>query len=83
MEAPKSGQAIVTDAHFVPSSSVKKAISESGLFPTLSDLDQLNKVTHDFSSAIILTCDLEGTMRVFLRKSCLNDLSHASGPANF
>lgn len=79
-EATTADPAIVTDATFAPSSTVKEAILSSGLFPTLYSLNQIN---HDFSSSVIIACDYEGTMRVFLRKSCIDSVSHAAGPGGF
>ena len=79
-EATTADPAIVTDAAFAPSATVKEAILSSGLFPTLFSLNQIN---HDFSSSAIVACNYEGTMRVFLRKSCIQSVSHAAGPGGF
>ena len=70
--------AIVTDASFAPSATVKEALLGSGLFPTLYT-ESLNRVNHDFSSSVVVACDYEGSMRVFLRKSCLTLVSQCAG----
>lgn len=77
-EATKCDPPIVTDASFVPASSVKSAIMTSGLFPSLKSLDS---VQHDLSSSIILTTDYAGTIRVFLQRSCVDAVTRAAGPA--
>lgn len=71
---------IVTDAMFFPSASCKTSILNSGLFPTIHSLTNIN---HDFSAAAILTCDYEGSIRVFMRKSCFDQVSHAAGPSGY
>jgi len=68
-EATKADPPVVTDSIFVPRSSMKRAISSSDLFPSLSSLQ---RIKHDLSSAAIVTCDYEGTIRVFIRKVCLD-----------
>ena len=73
-EASKCRPSFVTDALFFPSSSLKTAILSSGFFKT-AHMANLNQIKHDFSSAAIVTSDYEGTIRVFLRTSCLNDIS--------
>jgi hypothetical protein len=73
-EASKCRPSFVTDALFFPSASLKSAILSSGLFKTAHTAN-LNKIKHDFSSAAIITSDYEGTIRVFLRTSCLDDIT--------
>jgi len=77
-EAATGDTPIVTDASFVPRKSLKESILSSGLFPTMITLDNIN---HDFSSAAIVACDYQGTMRMFLRRSCIDAVSFAAGPA--
>eukprot|EP00979_Chaetoceros_neogracilis_P010041 scaffold2355_cov267-Chaetoceros_neogracile.AAC.15 len=77
-EATTADPPIVTEASFVPSKSAKESILSSGLFPTMVTLNNIN---HDFSSAAIVACDYEGTMRIFLRRSCIDAVSYAAGPA--
>ena len=79
-EASKADPPIVTDATFVPTRSMKSALLSSGMFPTLHTVDH---ITHDMSSAGIVTCDYEGTIRVFIRRSSLDVLFHAAGPTSF
>lgn len=62
----------VTDSIFVPSNSVKRAAIVSGMFPSLSYRDHIN---HDLSSAAIITSDYEGTIRVFIRRACIDDIT--------
>ena len=71
---------IITEALFSPSASTKKALLHSGLFPSLHNLDHIN---HDFSSAMIVTCDYQGTMRVFLRRASFDAVvQHVANPAS-
>ena len=72
---------IVTDAHFVPSLVLKRAMKRSGLFPTISD--QFDDLDHDLSSAAIITCDYEGSIRILLRKQVFDDAIKAAGPEGF
>lgn len=72
---------IVTDAHFVPTNVLKRAMKRSGLFPTISD--QLDDLNHDLSSAAIITCDYEGSIRILLRKQVFDDTIKAAGPEGF
>ncbi len=76
-EATKADPPVVTDALFVSGTTVKNAFLSSGLFPTLHSL---HHVQHDFSSAVIITFDYEGTMRVFLRRACFDAVCHVAGP---
>jgi len=72
---------VVTDAHFVPSIVLKRAMRRSGLFATISgDLDDLD---HDLSSGAIITCDYEGSIRILLRKRLFDDAIKAAGPEGF
>jgi WD40 repeat protein len=77
-EAATGDTPIVTDACFVPRKCLKESMLSSGLFPTMISLDNIN---HDFSSAAIVACDYQGTMRIFLRRTCIDAVSYAAGPA--
>eukprot|EP00569_Conticribra_weissflogii_P002719 CAMPEP_0171336938 /NCGR_PEP_ID=MMETSP0878-20121228/6370_1 /TAXON_ID=67004 /ORGANISM="Thalassiosira weissflogii, Strain CCMP1336" /LENGTH=1011 /DNA_ID=CAMNT_0011838503 /DNA_START=25 /DNA_END=3060 /DNA_ORIENTATION=+ len=76
-EASKAPLPIVTDAVFFPSKSMKEALVSSDIFPFSLGID---RVDDDFSSASILTLDYDGTIRVFLRKSCLDQILDAATP---
>ena len=76
-EASKAPLPIVTDSVFFPSRSMKEALVSSDVFPFSLGID---RVDDDMSSAAILTLDYDGTMRVFLRKSCIDALLDASTP---
>ena len=69
---------IITDAHFVPSIVLKRAMKRSGLFSTI--LSQLDDLDHDLSSCAIITCDYEGSIRILLRKHLFDDAIKAAGP---
>lgn len=78
---------IVTDANFIPLSILIKSLGCSGLFPTLSLtaiekhlMTEADESEGDVSSAAIITCDYEGTIRVFLKKACIDKLLHEAGP---
>lgn len=77
-EATRAEPQIITATLFMPAECVKNAFLSSGLFPTLSSLDHID---HDMSSAAIVTADYEGTIRVFLRKTCIDNVIHSAGPA--
>lgn len=68
---------VITDAHFVPSEQVKSALLASGLFPALKGLDN---VDYDFDGSMVVSCDYDGTVRLFLRKNCLDNVIYAAGP---
>jgi len=77
--ATTANPSVITDAHFIPSNVLKRALKESGLFPTLST-DLFGSLDHDFSSSAVITCDYEGTIRILLRKKILDDAIRAAGP---
>lgn len=77
-DACKLDQPIVTSAVFSSSRTTKSAFLTSNLFPTLPNLDHIRNM--DFSSAIIVTSDYEGTLRVFVKKSCLDLVLFEAGP---
>jgi len=79
-EASRASLPIVTDTVFVPSMGLKEALISSKLFPSLLSMDN---VKHDMSSAAIITSDYEGTIRVFVRKSCIDAVYYAAGPEGF
>jgi len=62
----------VTDSIFVPGKSMRRGLVSSGLFPSLTDRQRIH---HDLSSAAIITSDYEGTIRVFIRSSCIDDVA--------
>lgn len=72
---------IVTDAQFVPTNALKRAMKRSGLFQTISN--QYDDLDHDLSSAAIITCDYEGSIRILLRKQVFDDAIKAAGPEGF
>ena len=72
-----AGQRVVTEALFVPSSCVKRAFLMSQLFPSLDSLDH---VKYDFGSAMIVTGDDEGKIKIFMKRSSLDTVIRAAGP---
>jgi len=76
-EASKAQLPIVTDTLFFPYKSVKEALLTSHIFPFQFSMD---RVEDDLSSAAILTLDYDGTMRVFLKKSCVDNLLDTATP---
>jgi len=77
-EASRAHLPIVTDAVFFRSKSVNEALlSSDHVFPFALGMD---RVGDDMSSAAILTLDYDGTMRVFLRKSCIDNILDAATP---
>lgn len=80
-EGTKGEERIVLDTAFIPDICLEQAILASGLFPTISNLDHI--IDQDLSSAGIVTADYEGTIRVYLRKSLLDNIMHSAGPAGF
>lgn len=71
---------IVTEALFAPTISAKNAVLGSNLFPTIKNIHNVN---YDFSTAMIVSSDYDGTIRVFVRKSCFDAMIFASGPEGF
>lgn len=76
-EASKAQLPIVTDTVFFPYRSVKESLLSSHIFPFQLSMD---RVDDDLSSAAVLTLDYDGTMRVFLRKSCIDNLLDTATP---
>ena len=77
-EASKAPLPIVTDTVFFPAKSVNEALLTSDkVFPFSLGMDRVND---DMSSAVILTLDYDGTMRIFLRKSCIDNILDAATP---
>jgi hypothetical protein len=77
-EASKASLPIVTDTVFFRPKSVTEALlSSDQVFPFALGMD---RVDDDMSSAAILTLDYDGTMRVFLRKSCIDNILDAATP---
>ena len=77
-EASRAHLPIVTDTVFFRSKSVNEALlSSNHVFPFALGMD---RVGDDMSSAAILTLDYDGTMRVFLRKSCIDNILDAATP---
>ncbi|KAL3781735.1 hypothetical protein ACHAWO_002937 [Cyclotella atomus] len=76
-EASKAQLPIVTDTVFFPYRSAKEALLSSQIFPFQLSMD---RVDDDLSSAAMLTLDYDGTLRVFLRKSCIDNLLDTATP---
>ena len=76
-EASKSDLPIVTDTVFFPGKSLREALASSDVFPFALGMD---RVHDDLSNAAILTLDYDGRMRVFLRKSCLDNILDSATP---
>lgn len=77
-EASKASLPIVTDTVFFrPKSMIEALLSSDKVFPFALGMD---RVDDDMSSAAILTLDYDGNMRVFLRKSCIDNILDASTP---
>jgi len=73
-EVTKADPYAVTDTVFVPGKSMRRGLEFSGLFPSLLSPDnRQRRLHHDLSSAAIVTSDYEGTIRVFIRSSCIDD----------
>ncbi|KAL7547184.1 hypothetical protein ACHAWF_016593 [Thalassiosira exigua] len=77
-EASKADLPIVTDTVFFPSRSVNEALlSSDKVFPFELGID---RVDDDRSNAAILTLDYSGCLRIFLRKSCIDNILDAATP---
>eukprot|EP00956_Cyclotella_meneghiniana_P006732 scaffold8963_cov63-Cyclotella_meneghiniana.AAC.5 len=77
-EASKAQLPIVTDTLFFPYKSVKEALLTSHIFPFQFSMD---RVEDDLSSAVSnVTLDYDGTMRVFLKKPCVDNLLDTATP---
>lgn len=77
-EASKASLPIVTDTVFFrPKSVIEALLSSDQVFPFALGMD---RVDDDMSNAAILTLDYDGTMRVFLRKSCIDNILDAATP---
>mmetsp|Transcript_16090 Transcript_16090/g.34015 ORF Transcript_16090/g.34015 Transcript_16090/m.34015 type:complete len:1048 (-) Transcript_16090:54-3197(-) len=77
-EASKASLPIVTESAFFPTRSINEALlSSSQVFPFSLGMD---RVDDDMSSAAILTLDYDGTMRVFFRKTCIDNILDAATP---
>eukprot|EP00592_Proboscia_alata_P007568 CAMPEP_0194363800 /NCGR_PEP_ID=MMETSP0174-20130528/11653_1 /TAXON_ID=216777 /ORGANISM="Proboscia alata, Strain PI-D3" /LENGTH=1043 /DNA_ID=CAMNT_0039137453 /DNA_START=45 /DNA_END=3179 /DNA_ORIENTATION=+ len=70
---------IVTHTQFAPGETLKKALLQSGLFPTLMPVG-LDHVKYDMSSAMVVASDYDGNIRVFLQKSCFDLVKFEAGP---
>jgi len=71
---------IITEALFAPTISLQKALLGSNLFPTIQNFNNIN---YDFSTAMVVSSDYDGTIRVFVKKSCIDAMIYASGPEGF
>jgi len=71
-EVTKADPNAVTNTIFVPSKSMRRSIQNSGLFPSLSVQQSF---PHDLSSAAIITCDYEGTIRVFIQGAYIDKMT--------
>jgi len=72
---------IITDALFVPTHGTECALLRSRLFPTLERVGHVPKL--DLSNIMVVASDYEGTIRVFLRKSALDQVLFIAGPEGF
>jgi len=70
----------ITDAIFAPAQVVKDAMLACDLFCTTLNYSAMERIPYDFSSAVIVAGDDEGTLRVFMKRSCLDTVARASGP---
>jgi WD40 repeat protein len=70
----------VTEAIFAPSQSVKDALLACDLFRTTLNSSAMGRIPYDFSSAFVVAGDNEGTLRIFMKRSCLDTVLRASGP---
>jgi len=78
-EVTKADPYAVTDTIFVPGKSMRRGLELSGLFSGLLSPDNRHRrLHHDLSSAAIVTSDYEGTIRVFIRSSCIDDVAKMS-----
>ena len=75
IKAVKPVLPIVTETIFVPEIIVKEAVINDTLLPSLQTIDQID---YDWSSAMVVTSDYEGTIRVFVQKHCLDVVARAS-----
>jgi len=77
-EASKASLPIVTDTLFFPTKTVRESLLTSKeVFPLSLGMDRIDD---DFSSAAILTLDYDGTIRVFVRKTCIDNILEACTP---
>ena len=77
-EASWGNLPIVTDSVFFRTKSVIEALlSSDQIFPFELGMD---RVEDDMSSAAILTLDYDGTLRVFLRNSLIDNILDAATP---
>jgi len=79
--ASKGSLPIVTDTLFFPTKAVRESLLNSEeLFPHSHISLAMDRIQDDFSNAAILTLDHDGAMRVFIRKSCLDNILDACTP---
>jgi len=77
-EASKASLPIVTDTLFFPTNTVRESLLTSKeMLPLSLGMDRIDD---DFSSAAILTLDYDGTIRVFIRKTCIDNILEACTP---
>eukprot|EP00594_Rhizosolenia_setigera_P020007 CAMPEP_0178979084 /NCGR_PEP_ID=MMETSP0789-20121207/25600_1 /TAXON_ID=3005 /ORGANISM="Rhizosolenia setigera, Strain CCMP 1694" /LENGTH=288 /DNA_ID=CAMNT_0020669059 /DNA_START=206 /DNA_END=1072 /DNA_ORIENTATION=- len=75
---------VITDAHFVKPHILKTVLLESNLFPVLKRMnDYYDSILYQYenlANSMVVSCDYGGSIRVFLRKSCLDYLYFTAGP---
>ncbi|KAL7453031.1 hypothetical protein ACHAWC_004728 [Mediolabrus comicus] len=77
-EATKATLPVVTDTLFFPSKTVRESLLTSEeVFPLSLGMD---RIEDDLSTAIMLTLDYEGKMRIFVRKTCIDNILEACTP---
>jgi len=77
-EASKAPLPIVTDTLFFPTKTVRESLlSSKEMFPLSLGMDRIDD---DFASAAILTLDYDGTIRVFIKKTCIDNILEACRP---
>lgn len=77
-EATKATLPVVTDTLFFPSKTVRESLLTSEeVFPLSLGMD---RIEDDLSTAIMLTLDYDGKMRIFVRKTCIDNILEACTP---
>ena len=77
-EATKATLPVVTDTLFFSSTTVRESLLTSEeVFPLSLGMD---RIEDDLSTAIMLTLDYDGRMRIFVRKTCIDNILEASTP---
>lgn len=64
---------IVTEAVFIPESVAKESVTSGKISPSI-----MSQLHYDWSSAMVITSDYEGTIKVLIQKLCLDVVTRAS-----